>query len=391
MNINKICLVIVLASFLLGGGLVAAAKLTSVYSDSSSTASSNIEESSEKDISSDDTTSYDDSSSADSSSIITDSSSSEPVSDSSSVIDDSSSVDDSSKPLVRPAAGNEIPQDAQGKELPYDVMPIVKAYFSGDDSALNDKEYFTLIAAEKAINEIITDDMTDYDKAKAVHDYIEENNEYNEKELSAIEISTLDDSSPYGMFKYGKTVCKGYAASYKLLCNMCGLECELIISYDGSKIEHAFNRVLLDGVWYYVDATWDDDNYFPYDYKFFCLTKQQMMYDHRTNETCPETESFKDTYAAHNIIDIHSIDEYKNMLKKSLDSNTPIPYCLRLSKETGVNLVYHKDASAYDFYYDEEENLELIKNASKEINGDVIYDFVKTVIDGEIILIVYIY
>ncbi len=53
----------------------------------------------------------------------------------------------------------------------------------------------------------------------------------------------------------GRAICSGYAAAYQYLLTRAGITCETVVS---PGMDHAWNRVLLDGVWYYVDCTWDD-------------------------------------------------------------------------------------------------------------------------------------
>ena len=383
MNSNKISLIIVLSSFIIGGGFIVAANIPTQKGDSSSVVSSSDKERSD---------SEDDKSSSDDSSVyepVTESSSSSlPDSTVSSESDISSEEESSADDCSRPKADDNIPRDDDGLELSVDVMPIVDAYLSGDSSSLNDKEYMTLEAAKQFIDENITADMTDYDKAKTIHDYILANNEYNENALGAISLSTYDESSPYGVLVLHKSVCKGYSTTFKLLCNMCGLECELIVEYERMDIHHSYNRVRLDGIWYYTDPTWDDHDDNTYDYRYFCLSKEQMAYNHALDNSCPETESFKDTYAVHNLTDAGNIDEYKKALKAAFDSGTPMPYYFRLGKNTGVNLIMHDDAIGFDYYFEDSENIKNIRNASQNINGSLFYEFSKIVIDDEVILAV---
>jgi hypothetical protein len=61
-----------------------------------------------------------------------------------------------------------------------------------------------------------------------------------------------------------KTRCLGYAETFKLLCNMAGLECEIVFGYteDG---RHAWNIVKIDEQWFHVDATFADTGSSIYD------------------------------------------------------------------------------------------------------------------------------
>lgn len=56
-------------------------------------------------------------------------------------------------------------------------------------------------------------------------------------------------------------VCQGYAEAFSLLCHKAGIQTEMVygIADNGqSRESHAWNIVRIDGVWYQIDATWDD-------------------------------------------------------------------------------------------------------------------------------------
>lgn len=67
-----------------------------------------------------------------------------------------------------------------------------------------------------------------------------------------------------------KAVCEGYAALFNALCKQAGIQSEVVIGTASNNIEkikrlkerknfftnHTWNKVLIDGTWYYADATW---------------------------------------------------------------------------------------------------------------------------------------
>ena len=369
MSLNKLCIILVLSSFVIGGGLVASAAI--LYNDNSSSISTSKADKSSNGSLADKKENE-----------------SEPTDASSEMGDvESSESDTSSEETVREKESIEVPRDENGFELPYDVMPIVNAYFSGDDTALNDKQYETLLAAKDVLDSIIADNMTEYEKVKAVHDYIVQNNEYYEESLNALGHSTLDEASPYGVLINHKSVCKGYATAFKLLCNMCGLDCELITEYDDktTDINHLYNRVKLEGSWYYADVTWDDGDFDDYDYKYLCVTREQFAYNHKLGDDCPESDSFKNTYAAQNIIDVNSIDEFRAEIKRLKYEHTPTPYYFRFGKDMGIKLIYRPECIGYDYSFNEDNITELVDIVVDETSISY-YDYSKTMIDGEVIL-----
>lgn len=102
------------------------------------------------------------------------------------------------------------------------------------------------------INNSITASMSDFDKAKAIHDYIIINTSYDTS-------TSIPDSSfsPDGVFLKGIAVCQGYAEAYKLFMDALEIECE-VVRGSADNVSHAWNVVKIDGQWYHVDVTWDD-------------------------------------------------------------------------------------------------------------------------------------
>ncbi|MCR4840705.1 MAG: transglutaminase-like domain-containing protein [Lachnospiraceae bacterium] len=128
---------------------------------------------------------------------------------------------------------------------------ISDAYISGDDSALDDKQKETLQMASDVLDEIITDDMTNYEKELAVYEWIRDNIKHDDSVTVAIRgLSNADN--PYGVLKYRKAVCVGYATTFRLLTNMLGFDC--MVCHSSDRV-HSWGLIKLDdGNWYHCDA-----------------------------------------------------------------------------------------------------------------------------------------
>ena len=118
--------------------------------------------------------------------------------------------------------------------------------------------------AKSVLNEIIKDDMTDYEKAisifdwicvNTVYDYIDASNQY-----YYLGIYYTENCAYYleGVFLQGIAVCDGFSKAYSLLCNMEGIECVRITGLTGKNALHAWNKVKIDGIYYGVDITWTE-------------------------------------------------------------------------------------------------------------------------------------
>lgn len=115
----------------------------------------------------------------------------------------------------------------------YDDTAVVEAYKSGDDSKLtDDKDKYILKELKKAVGEIIKDGMSEYDKEKAVYDYVFSQTHFNDDSLVAISDDSEDDESynPYGFFHDHSTICVGNATTIKLFFDVLGIDSKIIHS-----------------------------------------------------------------------------------------------------------------------------------------------------------------
>lgn len=106
------------------------------------------------------------------------------------------------------------------------------------------------------VNKYISDDMSDMEKIKVLHDWVCENVSYSIDNAS--DSMNHNDLAP---FLTGSTVCDGYARAFNLLLNEAGIETYYVRSNN-----HIWNIVKLGGHYFHIDTTWDDGessyNYF---------------------------------------------------------------------------------------------------------------------------------
>lgn len=148
----------------------------------------------------------------------------------------------------------------------YDDSKVIAAYKSGDSSRLDAEDAFVLEKLTEVIDEIITDDMSDYDKEKAVYDW-----QYNwvsggDEDLNPIS-GAGDNYTPYGVFRTHNAICVGNATTFKLFMDALDIPCKIIHSTEQG--EHAWDLVQLEGDWYHVDVTFDGGTVGKPDYAYF--------------------------------------------------------------------------------------------------------------------------
>jgi len=93
----------------------------------------------------------------------------------------------------------------------------------------------------------------DYEKIKAVHDYLVLRNRY-----------VAFEGGAYSALYKGRSSCSGYAFSFYAIMRELGIP---VTMETGSS--HAWNTVQLDGKWYNMDVTWDDDGRDTVSYDYF--------------------------------------------------------------------------------------------------------------------------
>ncbi|MDO5558185.1 MAG: transglutaminase domain-containing protein [Oscillospiraceae bacterium] len=122
------------------------------------------------------------------------------------------------------------------------------------------------IAAEasKVVSEVIKDGMSDEEKRMALYKYLEDNCKYDDAALEnaqANDFKMTDDNtfadsfSTYGILVKKVGVCKSYAFTYKLLCEMSGIDCMVVTGNLNGNLPHAWNAVKIDNQWFMTDTT----------------------------------------------------------------------------------------------------------------------------------------
>ena len=72
-----------------------------------------------------------------------------------------------------------------------------------------------------------------------------------------------DDWTAYGAIIEGQANCQGYADAFYLLASLAGFNVRYQFG-EGNDGGHVWNAIELNGQWYYIDTTWNDTGYNPY-------------------------------------------------------------------------------------------------------------------------------
>ena len=117
--------------------------------------------------------------------------------------------------------------------------------------------------------------LSDVDKIMALHDYLIDYIEYADTHIVR---------RAYGALIEKKAVCQGYAQAFQKILSNLNIEGHTVIGWNISSepVLHEWNRVKLDGKWYYIDLTWDDTPWVSHrNYKYFLINTPMLGKDHQ--------------------------------------------------------------------------------------------------------------
>lgn len=316
--------------------------------------------------------------------------------------------------------------------IPADGLPETLKVVSSDDlyralgwgyqpEFTTDAEGIKLAAlyqtARELLMRIIDDGMSDFEKVRAIYEWIVTSVAY-DTEIATAKISDLQKikyNAFYleGVFTDARAVCDGKSKAFVLLCGMEGIRAKRIVGKAASSSEedirdmsekeleqlsgHAWNKVLLDadgnGVkeWYVADTTWGDIGqqkgygfYAEYmTYKYFLVNDDSIASTHYSEDRQPAAQSVFDAYAATTItaagktasLHVRSKEELSLIVQRSKQLDN-IAIEIRVSIEgisdgNKLNALikqikrelypYDLNFNAYVFTFDEAEGIYLIK------------------------------
>ena len=187
---------------------------------------------------------------------------------------------------------------------------ITKITFTGN--YLYDKE--EVERRQQLINEAVNECLAgapsftdDYYAIKYVYDYIINNTDY--------DVDAEDNQNICSVFISGRSVCNGYSKAAQYLLNKLEIPCTLVTGTVTTKnatgVRHAWNLVLCNNAYYYMDITWGDASYqtsagesadstkFPsVNYDYLNVSTQEISRNHQISDLIymPNCNSMKDNY-----------------------------------------------------------------------------------------------
>ena len=180
----------------------------------------------------------------------------------------------------------------------------IRATFLYYDTAAEEKQVDS--AVNSFLNSFKTSGKSDAEIIKGVHDYICKKTTY-AYEAADDPYNNKYAFSPYGALIKGKCVCQGYAAAFYRICKELGYGVRFVSS-DSNWGCHAWNIIQLDGKYYIIDLTWDDEAmdsgdetditpyyYFLVDYET-SKSKDSFFNEHSLESSFYNTDYFNEKY-----------------------------------------------------------------------------------------------
>ena len=133
--------------------------------------------------------------------------------------------------------------------------------YTKDEMAKKQEEI--MAEGKKVIETILTDDMSESEKRRAIYKYLEDNTSYDDAALENAEknnFQKVDDTykdsfSTYGILVKKVGVCQSYAYTYDYLCELADIECITVTGNMMGYLPHAWNKVKIGDEWFVIDVT----------------------------------------------------------------------------------------------------------------------------------------
>ena len=161
--------------------------------------------------------------------------------------------------------------------------------------------------------------LSDVDKVMALHDYLIDYIEYADTHIVR---------RAYGALIEKKAVCQGYAQAFQKILSNLNIEGHTVIGWNISSepVLHEWNRVKLDGKWYYIDLTWDDTPWVSHkNYKYFLINTPMLGKDHQKwyslagGAEADGSEYLYYAYKKHSIL-ANTREDLENIVKAQINS-----------------------------------------------------------------------
>lgn len=226
---------------------------------------------------------------------------------------------------------------------------------------------------------------SDFDKALYVYEILINEVDYVEE--------SENNQNIISVFINHETICQGYAYATQYLLERLEIPCTTVTGTVDNGEAHAWNLVILDGDYYYIDTTWGNSQYVYrneeqivdedsvreavnaskyLDYDYFGATTETILTTHRpdTQIALPDCTATADNYYIHEgvYVDTWDVDLIGNMIGNAFKSGKPMIQIKFIDMEMCEQAMQYfvEDCHLFD-YCGDVESVQYLENADNGV------------------------
>ena len=134
--------------------------------------------------------------------------------------------------------------------------------------------------ARTVAEQLLTDDMDDEEKLRAIYGYIVEHTAYDYRYYQDPGAMPFESRTAYGPLAEGTAICGGFSWAFRMLCQEAGIPCWNVTG-TGAGEEHMWNCALMGEEYRYFYTTWDAGITDEEQWRYFACTEAEMTQNHQ--------------------------------------------------------------------------------------------------------------
>lgn len=225
-------------------------------------------------------------------------------------------------------------------------------------------------AYAKAFLDNLPKNSSEYEKIKFAYEFVILTTDY--------DTNAVENQNIISVCRYQKSVCKGYAKTFQYLTSLVGVKSTVISGTVGNGDGHAWNLVVCNDQYYYVDCTWGDSSYMAnyqsthnsddINYDYLNITTVELQKTHTISDfvEVPLCNATKNNYYVREELYFTSVDE--EQLKKAFkfasysDRNTVEIKCSNQSVYNRMGQYLFDEQNVFYYLPSKSSSMKVFKN-----------------------------
>ena len=167
-----------------------------------------------------------------------------------------------------------------------ETYTVLKPTYTYDEASKETMRAEIEGAVSQCLSGISAED-SEYNKILYVYEYIVDTVDY--------DLEAPDNQNIYSVFIHRRSVCAGYSKAAQYLLERLGVFCTYVTGITSGGQNHAWNLVMCEGVYYYLDVTWGDpvfqaaegeevSQFENISYDFMCCDDAELFKNHTPDD-----------------------------------------------------------------------------------------------------------